>query len=315
MLNEKQLKNYIKKVIKEEIDSYNHPEQSNDNAFASDHRTNAAKFSHDGVDTYFARKDQDNMHKSEKDRIRRADKRWQKAADSRPLHRKGSLNRELGESKIQEGNCRYVFHCIMKPEKGNETMCIDNINDIKPYIKDALYWDVCKGNNSTDPNNLVAWGGGPGGFWYNFLNKPDWAKEGVHWNKPSERDRQLVLSKRKDFGNVYENSQIKESESDYDDDSEYFKQEEEDELNYDLKELSKAFQKSNGTYHAKSSDGSFQTGDKVIVHGKTKEIEGIIEDFDTNFMTYEETCDVKYQKDGKEWTMIGVPLSKVEKIS
>jgi len=28
------------------------------------------------------------------------DKRWQKAADKRPLHRKGSLNRELKESRI-----------------------------------------------------------------------------------------------------------------------------------------------------------------------------------------------------------------------
>lgn len=292
----------IRKAVKEALDPYEHPEQSNDNSFAGDNRINANKFSHEGADAYWARKDQDKMHKTEKDKMKRADKRWQAAADKRPLHRKGSLNRAFDESKINESNCKYVFHYIGRPEKGNEVMCIDDLNDIKPYIKDALYWDVTKGNNSADPNNLVAWGckEGKGGYWYNFLNKPEWAKEGVHWNKPSERERQLVLSKRKEFGDMTDSKNLKES---YD-----------DELSYDMKELTKAFQKANGTYQAKSSDGNFQTGDRVIVHGKKGNIEGVITDFGTHLMTWEETCDVDYDKDGKTWTLLSVPLDRIEKI-
>ena len=92
----------------------------------------------------------------------------------------------------------------------------------------------------------------------------------------------------------------------------------EEELNYDMQQLQKAFQKQNGTYHAKSSEGQFQTGDKVVIHTKKHgDIEGVIEDFDVNYMTYEETADVTYfdKEKNKELTMIGVPLSKIEKIN
>lgn len=90
---------------------------------------------------------------------------------------------------------------------------------------------------------------------------------------------------------------------------------EDEELDYDMRELQKAFQKQNGTYHATSEDGSLQTGDKVIVHTrKMGDIEGVIEDFGTHLMTWEETADVKYMKDGREWTMMSVPLNRIEKI-
>ena len=90
-----------------------------------------------------------------------------------------------------------------------------------------------------------------------------------------------------------------------------------DELNYDMREFIKAMQKSKGTYHAKSSDGSLQTGDKVIVHTNRRgDIEGVVEDFDTNLMTGEETVDVDYfdEEKGRKMTMICCPISRIEKI-
>ena len=90
-----------------------------------------------------------------------------------------------------------------------------------------------------------------------------------------------------------------------------------DELSYDMKELEKAFKKAHGTYHASSSNGQFHTGDKVIVHSKRYgDFEGIIEDFDINFMTYKENADIKFYNDnGREMTMLSVPLSKIEKVN
>ena len=90
---------------------------------------------------------------------------------------------------------------------------------------------------------------------------------------------------------------------------------EDEELDYDMRELKKALQKQYGTYHATSQNGDFQTGDRVIVHSKRMgDIEGIIEDFGTHLMTWEETADVIFMKDGREMTLAGVPLSKITKI-
>ena len=207
------MESIIRKMVKEALstvhvgdyDKPNHPDD-----FSNNYRTNAHKFAHDGVDAYFARKDQDKMHKKEKDNMKRADKRAMDAADKRPLHRKGSLNRAF-ESKIRN------------------------------MVKEAL--------------------------------------------------------------------------NEYSDDDAFWKQQQDDEMSYDMRELTKAMQQANGTYHAKSSDGQFQTGDKVIVHGRTQNIEGVIKDFGTHLMTWEETCDVDYQKDGKTWTLLSVPLNKVEKVT
>ena len=99
-----------------------------------------------------------------------------------------SAKRVLNEEK-------YVFHCYIEGE-GNYNATVNDIRQLTPYIQKAKYWDISKGWNTTDAENLVAWGG-EGGFWSNFLEKPDWAKEGVHWNKPSEKITKLVLSKKK----------------------------------------------------------------------------------------------------------------------
>ncbi len=102
----------------------------------------------------------------------------------------------------------------------------------------------------------------------------------------------------------------------YANDEDYSFEDEDEDISYEMGQLQKAFQKENGTYHAKSSDGTFKTGDKVVIHTKKGDIEGVIDDFDVNFMTYEETADIKYfdQAKNKEMTMIGVPLSKISKI-
>lgn len=320
-----QMESMLRKVIREAItemsDSYNHPEQSNGNQFAGNYGTDAHKFSHGGVDAYHARKDQDKMHNKEKNNMRRADKRAMAAADKRPLHRKGSLNRAFDESKRQmrESTGQYLFHCYIEGQ-GNESMLVDDLNQIKPYIQKAKSWDITKGWNATDPNNLIAWGG-EGGYWYDFLNKPEWAKEGVHWNKPSERERQLVLSKRKEFKPASETFEskirktIREALTEISDDDAFWKQQQKDELDYDMREFTKAMQQANGTYHAKSSDGKWQTGDRVIVHGRTKNIEGTIKDFGENIMTWKEDCDVDFEENGQIKTLLGVPLDRLEKIS
>lgn len=90
---------------------------------------------------------------------------------------------------------------------------------------------------------------------------------------------------------------------DYDDDS------------YEERELRKAVQKSNGTYKASTSDGTYRTGDKVIVSTKKGEVEGVVTDVDINFMTFEEELEVDYVgENGKKWTMICVPTHKVRKV-
>ena len=51
----------------------------------------ATRFVNNGLED--AEKDIDMFDKAERRRQRAADRRWEKAADTRPLHRKGSLNR------------------------------------------------------------------------------------------------------------------------------------------------------------------------------------------------------------------------------
>lgn len=317
---EAMIRNAVKQSISEVIKgSYDNPQHPDD--FSQSFGTAAHKFAHDGVDAYWARKDQDKMEKKEKKSMKRNTKRSMNAADKRQLHRKGSLNRAFDESKqkVTESTGRYLYHAYV-PGEGNFHGFINDLNEIKPIIKKAEYWDVTKGWNATDPNNLIAWGG-KGGFWDYFLNKPDWAKEGVHWSKPKERERQLVLSKKKELQPMAKleckiRNVVKETLDEIeDDDAAFWKQQQDDEMSYDMREFTKAMQKANGTYHAKSSDGQFQTGDRVIVHGRTQNIEGIITDFGTNLMTWKENCDVDYEKDGKTYTLMSVPLNKIEKIS
>lgn len=54
---------------------------SGQNDFTMDYTTNAHKFTHDGADAYWARKDQDKMHKNEKRRKSYDTKRINQIAD------------------------------------------------------------------------------------------------------------------------------------------------------------------------------------------------------------------------------------------
>ena len=91
-------------------------------------------------------------------------------------------------------------------------------------------------------------------------------------------------------------------------------EEADEEMRYEMGELTKALQKANGTYQATSRDGKFKTGDKVVVHTKKGDIQGVISDFSENFMTYKETADVDFEEDGKTKTLMSCPLDKIEKI-
>lgn len=53
-------------------------------------------------------KDLEDMNKKERNNMRRADKRWQKSADSRPLHRKGAAQRDLMDD-VNEGIVRRMI--------------------------------------------------------------------------------------------------------------------------------------------------------------------------------------------------------------
>lgn len=90
-------------------------------------------------------------------------------------------------------------------------------------------------------------------------------------------------------------------------------QQADEDMRYEMGELQKAFQKQNGTYHKKSENGEFQTGDKVVVHTRKGDIQGTISDFDMNFMTYEETAEVDFDDNGITKTLICCPLNKIEK--
>lgn len=320
--NKTQLRKHIKSLISEaicEIDDYDHPEQSNGNQFAGDYRNAAHKFAHNGVDAYFARKDQDAMHDKEKRYMKQNTKRAMDAADKRPLHRKGSLNRALESKTTVTENIggRYVFHCH-RPSSGNDAMVINDLNKIKPFIGNASYWDVTKGDNSSEVQNLVAWGG-RGGYWANIVENPNTSPE----------ERNFILSKRKEVNSLTQfeskiNNIVKQTikealestdDDDYDDDAEFHKREAEDEMNYDMQQFAKAMQKANGTYQATSSDGQWKTGDKVrVVSKRAGEIVGTIKDFGENFMTWEEDCDIDYIKDGQTWTLVGVPLNRLERV-
>ena len=125
--------------------------------------------------------------------------------------------------------------------------------------------------------------------------------------------RKIIRLTEADLENIVKESAKRVLKESYDNDDSY---EDDEELNWEMKELEKAFKKQNGTYHAKSSDGSLETGDKVVVHTKKGDIEGVIDDFDINLMTYEETVEVNYydQEKKREMTMISVPLSRIEKL-
>ena len=56
----------------------------------------------------------------------------------------------------------------------------------------------------------------------------------------------------------------------------------------------------------------FKEGQSVIVTTKKGKIVGTISSIDTNICTWETEYSVDYLKDGKTWTMIGVPARAIE---
>ncbi len=123
-LTERELRNMISESVRRVLQevTMNGTTSPYTNDFASDNRIAAHGYTHnsanmpdpsyDGIkkgDYYAApnrdsssmHKDIDNFNKKQKKNAKSADKRWGKSADSRPLHRKGSLNRAFEESRIR----------------------------------------------------------------------------------------------------------------------------------------------------------------------------------------------------------------------
>lgn len=59
----------------------------------------------------------------------------------------------------------------------------------------------------------------------------------------------------------------------------------------------------------------FEKGQRVRVTGKNgKTVEGTIAGWDYNCFTFEREYDLDYLKNGKLWTMIGIPENSIESI-
>lgn len=56
----------------------------------------------------------------------------------------------------------------------------------------------------------------------------------------------------------------------------------------------------------------FKKGQLVIVTTKNGKVNGVISSVDTNVCTFDVEYSVDYLKDGKSWTMIGVPAIAIE---
>ncbi|MFK2531962.1 hypothetical protein ACIXOD_11310 [Bacteroides fragilis] len=56
----------------------------------------------------------------------------------------------------------------------------------------------------------------------------------------------------------------------------------------------------------------FKKGQSVIVTTKNGNVKGIISSVDTNICTWETEYSVDYLKNGKTWTMIGVPARAID---
>lgn len=134
-LTESDLHRIVEESVKRIVEEY-YPVNSND--FAKDYKLGAKGYvknsanmpnpKYDDVapyskhtDYYAApNRDSDQMYKDnvefnkrERNKQTAADKRWKKAADSRPLHRKGSLNRAMEES-INKRIDRIVGECLKR---------------------------------------------------------------------------------------------------------------------------------------------------------------------------------------------------------
>ena len=56
----------------------------------------------------------------------------------------------------------------------------------------------------------------------------------------------------------------------------------------------------------------FKKGQSVIVTTKNGNVKGVISNVDTNICTWETEYSVDYLKNGKTWTMIGLPARAID---
>jgi hypothetical protein len=101
-----------------------------------------------------------------------------------PSEMKKMVDDYLAGNKMEETVSRYIDRMVHEsmenrlrlqwyiPGEGNGLMFINRLEDVPRLIQKAQYWDVTRGGNSSEIENLVAWNG-KGGFWDNVLNNPE----------------------------------------------------------------------------------------------------------------------------------------------
>ena len=99
---------------------------------------------------------------------------------------------EKSVKELINENLNDIMVVYNSPTKGNNRMLVKSLKDAYAAIpSDATYFDITKGSNSSEEENLINWGG-KNGYWDNKSN-PDF-KYGER-PKPSETER--ILRKRK----------------------------------------------------------------------------------------------------------------------
>lgn len=75
------------------------------------------------------------------------------------------------KKKINE-NMGGIMVTYVSPTKGKNQLLVKSVEEANMAIpEDATYFDITKGDNSSEEKNLVSWGG-KGGYWDNASN-PD----------------------------------------------------------------------------------------------------------------------------------------------
>ena len=123
---EPKVQSFIMKAVREALEQNVNSSSYNDqskyglrNPFTRNSAVNSYKYAHGYPDAQIARDDQDAMYKREKRNMGRSDKRWNKSADSRSFHRKGSLNRAFDESTVRDA-VKTVLKETFYPEEGED---------------------------------------------------------------------------------------------------------------------------------------------------------------------------------------------------
>lgn len=164
-----------------EYDDFNEENIKNKKFICNIHNINCDMYYDYGSDYYFLVKENEPM----KQQLSLNEKTLKKII-------KESVKRVLNEIG-NNVNYQYILHAFT-PGIGNDTLPLKTIQDAKPYIEKAAYWDINKysTSNTSDPEGLIAWGG-EGGYWDNVIKLND----NPRYGKPlSQNKLNYIMSKK-----------------------------------------------------------------------------------------------------------------------